>query len=166
MMKRIRRSAAFAALLMLAACSGTVRQPEIDLEGVSLGSLGLGGGTVNVNVRVHNPNRFSIRADDLKYRLFLRRPADQQAAAGDSAWIPFADGTYGDTISVRGGETRTFAIPVEFTFGALRGAAGSLLQTGRVQYRAEGTVDVRTPIGRREVPFRKTGAFTMSGIGR
>src|SRR5688500_7595920 len=102
MMKRIRRSAAFAALLMLAACSGTVRQPEIDLEGVSLGSLGLGGGTVNVNVRVHNPNRFSIRADDLKYRLFLRRPADQ-AAAGDSAWIPFADGTYGDTISVRGG---------------------------------------------------------------
>jgi LEA14-like dessication related protein len=165
-MKQIRRSAAMAALLMLAACSGTVRQPEIDLEGVSLGSLGLGGGTVNVNVRVHNPNRFSIRADDLTYRLFLRRQADQQASVGDSAWVEFAEGTYDDTLTVRGGETRTFAIPVEFTFGALRGAAGSLLQTGRLQYRAEGTVDVRTPLGTREVPFRKTGSFTMSGAGR
>ncbi|HEU4452164.1 MAG TPA: LEA type 2 family protein [Longimicrobium sp.] len=165
-MKRIGRSAAFAALMMLAACSGTVRQPEIELEGVTLGSLGLGGGTLNVNLRVHNPNRFAIRADDLKYRLFLRRPAEQQASAGDSAWVEFADGTYPDTISVRGGETRTFRVPVEFTFGALRGAAGSLLQTGRLQYRAEGTVDVRTPIGRREVPFRKTGSFTMSGGGR
>lgn len=163
MMKRIRMNAAFlAAALALSACSGAVTRPEIDLEGVSVGSLGISGGTLIANVRVHNPNRFSIRADDLNYRLFLREPGEQP---GDTTWIPFADGTYGDTLSVRGRETRTFRIPVEFSYAGLRGAAGNLLRTGRVQYRAEGTVDVKTPIGTREVPFRKTGSFTMSGGG-
>lgn len=162
-MKQIRMNAAFAALaLALSACSGAVARPEIDLEGVSVGSLGLTGGTLIANVRVHNPNRFSVRADDLKYRLFIREPQEQ---ASDTTWTSFAEGTYGDTLSVRGRETRTFRIPVEFSYAQVRGAAGNLLRTGRLQYRAEGTVDVHTPVGRREVPFRKIGSFTFSGGG-
>lgn len=163
-MDRKRITAALAgAALALSACSGTFQRPDIDLEGVTLGSVGLSGGTLIANVRVHNPNRFSLRADDLRYRLWLREPGDTRA---DTTWVEFADGTYGDTITVRGRETRTFRIPVEFSYRELGGAAGSLLRTGRVQYRAEGTVDVRTPLGTREVPFRKTGSFSMSGTGR
>jgi hypothetical protein len=30
-----------------------------------------------------------------------------------------------------------------------------------VDYRAEGTVDVHTPLGLREFPFHKTGTFMM-----
>jgi len=152
-----------AAALALSACAGGVHQPEIDLEGVSIGSLGLTGGTLVASVRIHNPNRFSLRADDLRYRLSIRQPRDE---ARDTSWVEFAEGTYGDTITVRGRETRTFRIPIEFSYGGLRGAAGTMMRTGRVQYRAEGTVDVRTPVGTREFPFRKTGSVMMSGSGR
>lgn len=152
-----------AAALALGACTGGVHEPDVDLEGVTIGSLGLTGGTLVANVRIHNPNRFSLRADDLRYRLSIRQPREE---ARDTSWMEFAEGTYGDTITVRGRETRTFGIPIEFSYGGLRGAAGTMLRTGRVQYRAEGTVDVRTPVGTREFPFRKTGSVTMSGTGR
>lgn len=158
-MKRIRVPAALmAAALAVSACSGAVQRPEIELEGVTLGSVGLTGGTLVANIRVHNPNTFTLRANNLRYQLFLRRNA---AASGDSAWARLADGVYPDTLNVRAGQTRTFAIPVSFGFGQLAGAGRSLLDYGRVDYRAQGTVDVRTPIGTREVPFAKTGTFMM-----
>ena len=164
-MKTMRLPAALAAAaLVLSACGGPVQRPEIDLEGVSLGSVGLSGGTLVANVRVRNPNRFTLRANDLRYQLYLRK-ADAQP--GDCAWTRFADGVYPDTLTVGAGQTRTFPIPVSFSFGQLAGASRQLIGYGRVDYRAEGTVDVRTPIGTREVPFHKVGTFMMgSNAGR
>jgi LEA14-like dessication related protein len=163
-MNRIRFPALLmAAAVTLSACGGAVQRPEIELEGVTLGSIGLTGGTLIANVRVHNPNRFNLRASDLRYQLFLRRNA---AAAGDSTWTRLAEGVYDDTLNVRAGQTRTFGIPVSFGFGQLAGAGRSLMDYGRVDYRAQGTVDVRTPVGTRQVPFRKTGTFMMGSAGR
>lgn len=162
-MNRIRLPAALmAASVALSACTGSVQRPEIELEGITLGSVGLTGGTLIANVKVHNPNRFNVRANNLRYQLFLRRNA---AAPADSAWTRFADGVYPDTLNVRAGQTRTFGIPVSFTFGQLAGAGRSLMDYGRVDYRAQGTVDVRTPLGTREVPFHKTGTFIMGQSG-
>ena len=158
-MNRIRVPAVLmAAAVALSACSGAVRRPEIELEGVTLGSVGLSGGTLVANIRVHNPNTFTLRANNLRYQLFVRRNA---AAPADSAWTRFAEGVYPDTLNVRAGQTRTFGIPVSFSFGQLAGAGRSLMDYGRVDYRAQGTVDVRTPVGTREVPFHKTGTFMM-----
>ena len=162
-MTRMRLPAALtAAALVLSACGGPVQRPDIELEGVTLGSVGLSGGTLMANIKVHNPNRFTLRANNLRYELFLRRPDVQ---AGDSAWTRFADGVYPDTLTVHAGQTRTFPIPVSFNFGQLAGASRQLLGYGRVDYRAQGTVDVKTPVGTREVPFHKIGSFTMSGGG-
>ena len=156
---RLRLTAAVtAAALTLSACSGAVRRPDIELEGVTLGSVGLAGGTLVANIRVHNPNRFTLRAQDLRYQLFLRRAG---ATGNDSTWTRFAEGTYDDTLNVRAGQTRTFGIPISFSFGQLAGAGRQLLDYGRVDYRAQGTVDVHTPVGTRNVPFRKTGTFIM-----
>jgi LEA14-like dessication related protein len=151
-----------AAAMALAACGG-VQRPEISLEGITLGSVGLAGGTLLANVRVHNPNRFTLRANNLRYQLFLRRNG---AAPSDSTWTRFADGVYPDTLTVHPGQTRDFAIPVSFSFGQLAGAGASLMNYGRVDYRADGTVDVRTPVGTREVPFHKVGTFMMASTGR
>jgi LEA14-like dessication related protein len=156
---RLRLTAAVtAAALAVSACSGAVRRPEIELEGVTLGSVGFSGGTLVANIRVHNPNRFTLRAQNLRYQLFLRKNA---AATADSAWTRFADGVYPDTLTVHAGQTRTFGIPISFSFGQLAGAGRSLMDYGRVDYRAEGTVDVRTPVGLRNVPFHKNGTFIM-----
>jgi LEA14-like dessication related protein len=157
-MRQLRLSLAAGAIALLTACNGAVTRPDIELEGVQVGSIGFTGGTLIANVRVHNPNRFTLKAEDLKYRLFLRKAP---TATGDSAWTRFAEGTYGDTLTVRAGQTRTFPIPVSFSFAQLAGASRSLLDYGRVDYRAEGTVDVHTPLGTREVPFHKIGTFMM-----
>lgn len=147
-------------LVMLTAC-GTFgfRQPRVTLEGVQLGSLGLRGGTLLVNLRVENPNGFALNAERLRYDLELRDP-DQ---AGDSAWIDFATGTYDEEFSVGAGDTETVQIPVEFSYSGLGGAASAMLRNGTFQYRARGEVDVDTPIGTRSVPFTKRGTFTMAG---
>lgn len=135
------------------------REPEVTLENVTLGGLGLRGGTLLVNLRVRNPNGFSLSADRLHYDLAVRDPE----ARGDSAWLDFATGTFDERFTVGAGDTETVQVPVEFTYAGLGGAGSSVLRSGSFTYRASGRVEVRTPIGLREVPFTKRGTVTMSG---
>jgi LEA14-like dessication related protein len=151
--------AALAAMIVLSACTAGFRQPEVELEGLQVGGVGLGGGTVLVNVRIRNPNAIGFRADSLQYELFIRNPA----ATGDSAWTRFAEGVYTDRFEIGARDTETVQIPVSFTFAQLGSAGGQLLRQGSFQYRAVGNVNVRTSFGGRQVPFRKTGTFTLSG---
>jgi LEA14-like dessication related protein len=157
------RAAAAALLFGSAACSSAFERPEVDLESVGIAGLGLSGGTLNVNLRVHNPNSFGFRSDRLDYQLYLRR-ADAQP--GDSAWTRLAEGTYDDEIEVGARGTTRVTIPVAFTYAGLGEARRSLLSSGSFQYRAIGTVDARTSFGHRTVPFRKTGTFYMNGQSR
>ena len=159
----VRAAAVGALMVSAAACSSAFQRPEVDLESVGIAGLGLSGGTLNVNLRVHNPNSFGFRSDRLDYQLYLRR-AD--AEPGDSAWTRLAEGTYDDDIEVGARQTRTVTIPVSFTYSGLGAARRSLLQTGSFQYRAIGSVDARTSFGHRTVPFRKTGTFYMNGQSR
>jgi LEA14-like dessication related protein len=146
-------------LAALQACS-PFRQPTIELEGIELGSVGLGGGTLLVNVRVENPNSVGFRVDNLAYELFLRSPRD---TANQQGWERVTNGTYEEEIVIRARETRTVQIPVEFRLSDLGPAASSVLRTGRFDYRVAGTVDVRAAGTSRTVPFRKTGSMNVLG---
>lgn len=145
-----------------AGCASAFERPEVELESIGVAGLGLTGGTLNVNVRIHNPNRFGFRADRLEYELFLRRPD----ATGDSAWTRLSAGTHEDDIEIGARRTQTVSIPVDFSYAALGDAGRSLLRAGSFQYRAVGTVDARTSFGSRRVPFRKTGVFYLNGQNR
>ncbi|HEX8393476.1 MAG TPA: LEA type 2 family protein [Longimicrobium sp.] len=164
-LNRTRRALGFAAILMLAlasACTG-FKKPEIELENVSVGSLGLTGGSLMVNLRVTNPNPVGVRAEDLKYQLSLRAPGDTASSSRNANWIPVADGTYDQQVTIRARETRTVAIPVEFSYAELGPAFRSVLRSGRLDYRATGTVRVRAGGASREVPFRKNGSVNVLG---
>ena len=157
---RISWSALLAGLLAMSAggCASAVfDQPQVTLENVQLGGLGLRGGTLLVSLQVINPNRFSLNAEELTYNLALRDPAE----VADTTWIDFATGTYSERFSVPARDTAVVQIPVEFSYNGLGAAAGSLLRAGTFTYRASGTVDVRTPLGTHEVPFRKRGTMTL-----
>ncbi|HEX7241291.1 MAG TPA: LEA type 2 family protein [Longimicrobiaceae bacterium] len=148
------------AVALLAGCGAFgFRQPKVELESVTLGGLGLRGGTLLVNVQVDNPNGFSLRSERLRYSLSVR---DTESADADT-WLSFAEGTYDREFTVGAGERRSIQIPVEFSYSGLGGAASSILRAGTFDYRANGTVDVDTPVGTRSVPFTKRGTFTMSG---
>lgn len=152
--------AASLVVLASAACGGSVfRQPEVSLESVRLGGLGLSGGTILVDVEVINPNRFALNANQLRYQLALSDPDE----GSDTTWIDFAEGTYDQPFSVPAGDTAVVQIPVEFSYSGLSSAGTSLLRSGTFTYRATGTVDLRTPLGGYEVPFRKRGTVTLLG---
>jgi LEA14-like dessication related protein len=154
----LRSTLALALSLLASGCAGSVfNQPEVTLETVQVGGLGLRGGTLLVSLQVINPNRFALNADQLNYQLSLR-DADETA---DTTWVDFATGSYDERFSVPARDTAVVQIPVEFTYSGLGAAAGSLLRAGTFTYRASGTVDVRTPLGRHEVPFRKRGTVTL-----
>jgi len=147
--------------LVAGACGGSVfEQPEVTLQSVQIGGLGIRGGTLLVNVQVVNPNRFSLAADELTYQLSVTDP-DRPAA--DSVWIDFATGVYDEGFSVGSRDTAVVQIPVEFSYAALGAAAGSIVRSGTFTYRATGTVDVRTPLGGRQVPFQRRGTVALLG---
>jgi LEA14-like dessication related protein len=147
-------------LVVLTACGSRVfRQPEVTLESVQLAGLGLRGGTLLVNVEVMNPNRFALNANQLRYQLAI---ADTENPR-DTTWLDLASGIYSEQFSVGAGQTASVQVPVEFTYAGLGGAAGSLLRAGTFNYRATGVVDVRTPLGTHEVPFRRGGTVTLMG---
>ena len=159
----IRKIALALLVSLVAACGGKVfRQPEVALQGIQLGGIGLTGGTLLVDLRVHNPNGFTLKAERLRYDLHLGDRAAR--AAGDSTWVPFAQGTYDREFRVGGGDTETIQIPVEFSYSALGGAAASIFRRGTFEYRATGEVEVDTPLGDRSVPFRKSGTVTVAGV--
>lgn len=142
----------------LSACGSRIfRQPEVTLQNIQIGGLGLRGGTLLVNLEVINPNRFALNAEQLRYQLALRDSETQE----DTAWVDFATGTYDQAFSVGARDTALVQIPVEFTYSGLGSATSSLLRRGTFTYRATGTVDVKTPLGGYEVPFRKRGTVSL-----
>lgn len=158
--KLVRRAAACLVAVVLAGCgSSLVRQPEVSLQGVQLAGLGLQGGTLLVNVRIVNPNRFALNANGLRYDLDL----GDDESPGDTTWLPFASGSYDRPISVAAGDTTTVPIPVEFAYARLGSAAASILRSGTFEYRARGEVNVSTALGSRGVPFAKRGTVTLLG---
>ena len=159
--KTLRSIAVLALALGIPACTGRglFRQPEVTLEGVQVAGLGLRGGTLLVDIQVVNPNRFSLNANQLAYELALSDPQ----SGGDTTWVDFAKGIYDQPFSVGSGDTARVQIPVEFSYSGVSAAGGSILGRGTVTYRATGTVDVRTPLGTHEVPFRKRGTVSLLG---
>lgn len=165
-MRRNRGSGVLGALLavmLLGGCAGSMyTQPEVTLQGVQLGGLGLRGGTLLVNLKVVNPNRFALNANTLRYDLSI---ADSRQT-DSTTWVDFATGTYDEPFSVGARDSAMVQIPVGFTYSGLGSATAAVLRTGTFDYSAHGTVDVRTPIGPYTVPFQRRGTVTMLGGAR
>jgi LEA14-like dessication related protein len=136
-------------LLVLAGCGTAFQQPQVTLQNVQLAGLGLRGGTLMVDLQVVNPNRFALTANELDYQVAI---AD--AEAGDTTWVDLASGTWSEGFTVGARATEQVQIPIEFSYSGLGGAAASVLRAGTFNYLATGTIDVRTPIGTREVSSR------------
>jgi LEA14-like dessication related protein len=154
----VRNRAALVALLVLSvtACSLAYRQPEVRLEGVRVGSIGLRGGMLYAQVHVVNPNNFDLETSSLSYDLQLADPAKEQE------WISFAQGTLAEAIRVEGHDSAMIEIPIQFRYQDLGGAMRTIVDTGTFNYRVSGDVQLKEPIGRK-IPYRKMGVVTMSG---
>lgn len=141
--------------LATAACSAAYQQPEIELEGVRVGSVGLRGGTLYAQLHVNNPNRFDLETQSMRYVVEVQDPGD----AG--RWIQFAEGEYDEVVRVGSRSSTVVEIPISFRYDEMGGAFRSILDTGSFNYRVSGDVRLSEPIGR-TFPYRKTGVVSMS----
>ena len=158
-MIHMRRAGWLAALLavLATACVPKVQQPDIRLSSVRLVSLGLRGGVMDVELEIHNPNGFVLRADGLTYDLEFEVPD------GDDEWMEIAEGRIDERFRVEAGDTSSVVIPVEFNYRGLGGALRSLIDRGSFEYRVSGVVAVQTPVVR-DLRYSHSGTVTPSGV--
>lgn len=152
--RRISALAALAFAAVLAACGG-IRQPDVRLENVRLGAIGLQGGLVYVQLMVVNPNRTGLVAQRLTYDFDVADPNGE-------GWIDFAEGEHLQEVRVPGRDSARVEVPIQFSYREAGRALRSVLDRGALNYRVRGTVDISRPV-RTEIPFRKTGVATLGG---
>ena len=144
-------------VLLLGACSSVMRQPEVRLESMRVGGIGLRGGTLYAQVYVGNPNGFDLETRSLTYDMQVEHP--------DSAgrWVSFSQGTMDEPVRVRGNGSTVIEVPIQFRYDDLGGAVRSILDTGTFNYRVRGDVELSQPIGR-TIPYSKTGIVSLRGV--
>ncbi|HEY8483397.1 MAG TPA: LEA type 2 family protein [Longimicrobiales bacterium] len=158
MIQRI-KLASLGLILLAAACGPLARaafkEPEIQLSGLRIGGLGLKGGLVYVKLHIENPNSFDIESLNLTYDLQLRDP--EAEARGGDGWVSLAQGSFDETVEVRGESSTEVEIPVRFTFEGMSGALRALRDTGILEYRVSGTVTVSKPV-KKVLRYRHQGS--------
>lgn len=160
MRSKLRVSAVLLLLVGAAsACFCRVQQPEVRLAGVRIGGLGLRGGQVIAQIEITNPNSFALEADEITYDLKVSDPS----AADANRWIDFAEGEFNENVRIGGGDTEVVEVPIEFTYTAVGGAIRSIMDRGTFDYRVQGEVKLREPIGR-DIPYRHQGNVSLSGV--
>ena len=135
----------------LTACSSVVKEPEVRLDGIRIGSIGLDGGTLRVRLNVVNPNSFGLQTERLDYLIEVA-----EDGRDGEAWDTLSAGVYDERLTVEADDSAVVEIPVRFRYRDLGTAITSLISSGTFDYRISGTVQMREPV-RREFPFRRTG---------
>jgi LEA14-like dessication related protein len=139
-----------AALGALAGCAAlgraTFAEPLVELREVQLVGLGLDGGNLDVILSVYNPNRFSLDATRLTYRV-------------DVDSVQLGDGALDSRFVVARGDTALVRVPVRFTYRGLGEAGRQLMASGSVNYRVRGDLSLSTPIGSFTRPYDRSGRF-------
>jgi LEA14-like dessication related protein len=147
--------AAAVAVLATAACAGP-QQPEVQLEGIRIGGLGLRGGTLIAQVMVRNPNPFDLETSALNYNLQVAHPNTP------GQWVSFAEGSIDERVRVERRSSKILEVPIQFRYDDVGGAFRQIMDTGTFNYRVTGDVRLSEPIGR-TFPFSRTGMVSMDG---
>jgi LEA14-like dessication related protein len=134
-----------------AGCALFFESPDVDIADVRVVSLGLVGATAEVSLNVVNPNGFTLKAKEVRYRLSF---ADEDAEQG---WRVLTQGQSEEEIQVAPRDTAGVRLSVPFRYSDVGRALGSLLDQGELTYRLDGDVKFDAPIKDVRVPFDRTG---------
>ena len=152
-MRRLLRTLAVLPMLAavgLAACDRFVPRaftpPKAEFRGAVLRSAGLGGGVVDVEILLRNPNPYSITAASATYRVF----------AGDDS-VEVGHGMKRDTVVVGAHDSALVKLPLNVTWRSLKEASRHALADGSIDYRVTGEVVGVTRMGDHAFPVSTRG---------
>ena len=124
-------------------------QPKVQLSQVTLTSVGLKGGTMDLLLTIDNPNAFSVLGSRLEAGL-------------DIEGTHFGDAVLADAFTLPKQGPTTLTVPLTFEWAGVSAAARAALDYGRVAYHITGVASVNTPAGRSlSVPFTGDGTVPM-----
>lgn len=147
-------SAVFVAM-MVSACQ-RVSPPNVELQRVRLGGIGLAGSTLIAELQIDNPNDFAIEADSITFQL------EAKSSSNPDTWSPVTSGVRREPSVIEAGQSEVVQIPIELSYSSLGTPVRSILERGTFTYRVSGRVSIREP-RRTSVPFTQTGNLSMTG---
>jgi LEA14-like dessication related protein len=152
---RLKATLISALVLASASCAGLGRggfkDPVVTFKGVTLGGVGLTGGTLNILLSVYNPNGYRLDASRLTYQLMV-----------DS--LPVGSGALDKHFSVPSNDSSDVELPLHFKWSGVNAATRELLNTGSVPYRVLGDLTVGSGVGDFTIQYDRTGDFnSLSG---
>jgi LEA14-like dessication related protein len=143
-------------LTSVGACSAITelfKEPDVQLERVVVRGIGLTGGILDLIVDVENPNGFTLHGTKLEVGFDV-----EGQHLGDIA--------YDDDFSVDENGRTTLTLPLTFSWGGVGSAVRAALGSGDLPYKMKGQVELRTPWGRKEVPFTREGRVALTRLAR
>jgi hypothetical protein len=148
-------------LALAAGCREAARrvfqEPVVALRGVTLRGVGIGGGSLDVALVVHNPNPYALDATRASYRLFAGG-----TTPGDS--VEVGRGTATQPMRVGARDSATLHLPLDVAWDALARAADRAGRDRVVEWHALGEIVAGTPIGEHAFPVDVRGRFTVPRI--
>ena len=154
---RLRAACLLLALLTpIGACSAigeVFREPDVQLERVVVRSVGLNGGNLDLIVGVENPNSFTLQGTRLEVGFDV-----EGQHLGNIA--------YDENFSVTENGRSTLTLPLTFGWAGVGSAVRAALGSGDLPYRMKGQVELKTPWGRKQVPFTREGRVALTRVAR
>ena len=116
-------------------------------------SVGMTGGNLDLIVGVQNPNRFTLHGTKLEVGFDV-----EGEHLGDIA--------YDENFSVTENGRSILTLPLTFGWAGVGSAVRAALGSGDLPYRMKGQVELKTPWGRKEVPFTREGRVALTRLAR
>ena len=149
------QSCLLALAVSIGACGGIgdiFKEPDIQLERAVVRGVGLTGGNLDLVVKVDNPNNFTLQGTKLEVGF-------------DVEGQHLGDITYDDDFALPENGTTTITLPLKFAWAGVGSAVRAALGYGDLPYKMRGQVEVKTPWGRKEVPFTREGRVPLTRSG-
>jgi LEA14-like dessication related protein len=153
---RVRTESHLLGLVLLSAgCSGIgdiFKEPDIQLDHAVVRGVGLAGGNLDLVVKVQNPNNFRLQGTRLEVGF-------------DVEGQHLGDITYDDDFVVPDNGITTVTLPLKFAWSGVGSAVRAALSYGDLPYKMRGQAELKTPWGRKEVPFTREGRVPLTRSG-
>jgi LEA14-like dessication related protein len=147
-------ASAAACLLLVWGCStlamATFRRPEMTFRGIEVYSLGLEGADLDLLVDVYNPNGFDFGLDRVTYDLTVEK-------------VRWGKGETASPLSVGANSTTTLRLPLTLDWTQISGLGRDVMRRGTVRYGVSGNVTVSTSKKTFQVPYDRSGSFSIYG---
>ena len=148
-MRRLAVALALGVVLAVAGCASIARRafqnPVVTVADTKVTGFSARGGSLEVTLRVENPNDFRLDVGALRYAVWV-----------DSTQV--ATGQLDRIVTLEPVTTSTVVVPVQFALDAVAMVGVRFLTTGSLQYRVTGQFDYVTPFGRLTRPFASDGS--------